>query len=334
MNLQARPLFFASFVTALLAAGCSSVVCESDGCCDQDSCCEGGACLPPTPHGVATPWESLAGEKGPAPAGTLLLKLTSGEGFCAAPWVSELSCGEEAAWEVEFALPPPLQFAGATVDLAELADLGGASYRQTTAGADCSIEAGTLSGTLEVVSIDETQLEVRVTSATPSLGELEQGLIVPRCQNPELPQQAVAMTQSQFDLLYALRDGEPEAEAEDAAAEPFIEETLRVFVDRSSPAAGATCVDPLALFGDCQDRTTFDITLPIGWQGPGTYDLLGSDIIVNEATSLVGEAECTRAESSWTSGQLEIIANTPTLLHVVLDDGAGTVVDAIATRCN
>jgi len=285
---------------------------------------------------VATPWESLGGENGPAPAGTLLIKLTSAEGFCAAPWVSELACGEEAAWEVEFPLPPPLQFAGATVDLAELAELGGASFRQTTAGgADCSIEAGTLSGTLEVISIDETQLEVRVTSASPSIAELEQGLIVPRCQNPELPQQAVAMTQSQFDLIYGLRDGAPEAEAEDAAAEPYpMEEVLRVFVDRSSPAVGAVCADPLALLGDCQSRTTLDILLPIGSQGPAVYDLATSGITVTELASSLGEAECTRSDTLWTSGELEILAITPTLIHVALNDGAGTVVDAIATRCN
>ena len=315
------------FASSALHLGCSSVLCEDNGCCEGDAdCCEGDACNPPVTRGVATPWESFGGELGAAPSGTLLLKLTSGEGFCAEPWVSELSCA--GAWEADIPLPPSLQFAGAKAALSDLIDLGGgATFRRAdpAEGDSCQMGEGGFPGDIEVVSINESYVTVRVTTTEQALSELEEEYTVPRCQNPELPQQAVAMVQSQFDAIYATKDragiGEPE---------PAITEPLHIFIDQSEPAASAVCEDPLGSLGECISRSTLQVVLGLDQQFPGTYTL-ASGVTVSSLQST--EAACLPASEEWTEGTVEVLAITPKLVHVRVTNGADLTVDAVATRC-
>lgn len=317
--------------TSALISGCDEP-CPSDNCCGDD-CCEGDDCVTPVSHGVATPWEGFGGELGAAPSGTLLLKMTSGEGFCADPWVSELACGETVAWEVDVPLPPALQFVGSVVNLADLADLGGATVRQTVGkGGGCDIDEQVLEGKLEVVAINEQNVTVRFSETSPAIAELEEEQSVPRCQNPELPQQAVAMSESQLTAVYPTQIS---GGAEDAAPrEPPVTEPLHIFIDVSDPAAGAQCSDPRALSAGCDPaRSTIEITMGIDQQFPGSYPLGEFVTVETRSNELLENDSCNAAVDAWTSGTVDIVAITPTLVHVRVDDGIA-VVDAIATRCN
>jgi hypothetical protein len=315
---------------AFAAPGCDPDICESADCC-VDECC-GEDCNPAVFSGVATPWESVATRSGAAPSGTLLIKLSSGEGFCAEPWVSEFSCSVAGAWEVEVPLPPALQYAGAVVALDQLEELGAGPTIISTTGTDEGCVEGVLLGNLEVVAIDEFSVEVRFTEISPSISELEGSKLVPRCQNPDLPQQAVALNQSQLDSLYAARiAGGSGAGGGDAAPEP-ITEPLHLFIDRSEPAEGALCADPLARLGECSDtRATLEVVLGIDNQFPGTF-AIGDSVSVSELTTASG-ALCSSEAAPWTVGSVEVVAITPTLVHVKVDGGAQGVVDAVATRC-
>lgn len=317
-------------VGALIVSACDDS-CVGD-CCGEEECCGDASCLPPATHGVATPWESFGGELGAAPSGTLLLKLTSGEGFCSEPWVTDLPC-EEGEWEVDVPLPPALQIAGATVDLGELADLGGAKLRLPVADGDaCTFEEQALAGSLEIVSINESNVMVRLSNTSPAVAELETELNVPRCQNPELPQQAVALSESQLTAAYPARIGGAGDQA--APREPPVTEPLHIFVDVSDPALGAACVDPLALSGGCDPaRATLQITLGLNEQYAGSY-VLGETVTVEERSSeLLENDACSPLVEAWTTGTVDIVAITPTLVHVRVSNGTKTV-DAVATRCN
>lgn len=322
-------------VLALGAMGCDPELCESANCC-VDECC-GEDCNPVLFAGVATPWESVATHTGAAPSGTLLIKLSSGEGFCAEPWVSEFSCTDAGAWEVEVPLPPALQYVGAVVSLDQLEELGAGPTYRSTEGTDEGCSEGVLSGNLEVVAIDEFAVEVRFSELSPSIAELEEAKLIPRCQNPDLPQQAVALNQSQLDSLYAARIAGGSGAgggAGDAAAPEPITEPLHVFIDRSEPAAGALCADPLARLGECSDtRATLEVVLGIDNQFPGTFSIAdGSGVTVSELSSPSG-ALCSSEVTPWSVGSVEVVAITPTLVHVKVDGGAQGVVDAVATRC-
>ncbi len=301
---------------------------DSADCCEGADCCVGDECNPQPSHGVAIQWESLASENGPAASGTLLLKLTSGDGVCADPWLSELTC-EEGAWEAEIPLPPSAQFVGATISLADLGDLGGATFRRpTSADADCSIESGVLGGTLEVVAINETSVQVRVTGGDPEFEDLALGVSVPRCQNPELPQQAVAMFEGLLSTLYAPKF------AGDGEAPAPIQEPLHVFIDQSDPIVGATCADPLALMGGCESpRATLEVVFDTNSQYPGTFELGTSGVTITERTSSAGIDACEGGMTAWDSGSVVILAVTPSLVHVRVTDAEGAVVDAVATHC-
>ncbi len=325
-------LGFATFL-ALGAVGCDPDVCESASCF-VDECC-GEDCNPVLFAGVATPWESVATRTGTAPSGTLLIKLSSGEGFCAEPFVSEFSCAGASAWEVEVPLPPALQYVGAVVSLDQLEELGAGPTYRSTEGTDEGCSEGVMSGNLEVVAIDEFSVEVRFSDLSPSIAELEESKLVPRCQNPNLPQQAVALNQSQLDSLYATRiaGGSGAGGGDPGAPEP-ITEPLHVFIDRSEPAAGALCADPLARLGECSDtRGTLEVVLGIDNQFPGTFSVAeGSGVTVSELTSATGGL-CSSEVTPWSVGSVEVVAITPTLVHVKVDGGAQGVVDAVATRC-
>ena len=327
-------LGFATFL-ALGAMGCDPELCESANCC-VDECC-GEDCNPVLFAGVATPWESVTTRTGAAPSGTLLIKLSSGEGFCAEPWVSEFSCTDAGAWEVEVPLPPALQYVGAVVSLDQLEELGAGPTYRSTEGTDEGCSEGVLSGNLEVVAIDEFAVEVRFSELSPTIAELEEAKLIPRCQNPDLPQQAVALNQSQLDSLYAARIAGGSGAgggAGDAAAPEPITEPLHVFIDRSEPAAGALCADPLARLGECSGtRATLEVVLGIDNQFPGTFSIAdGSGVTVSELTSPSG-ALCSSEVTPWSVGSVEVVAITPTLVHVKVDGGAQGVVDAVATRC-
>lgn len=312
-----------------LAIGCTTVLCgDADGCCEEDgsNCCLDESCNPPAAQGVAIPWESFEGQRGPAPSGTLVVKLTSGEGFCAEPWISELGC--DGSWEVDVPLPPALQFQGAKVSLEDLEGLGGATFRRNdpAEGDVCEVGEGTFSGELEVLAIDESSLIVRVTTTEPALADLADDYVIPRCQNPELPQQAVAMAESKLDSIYAEKD----RAGFEAPEEPAVTEPLHVFVDQSDPAAGAVCEDPLGMFGECTSRSTLSVVLGVDHQFPGTYTV-ADGIIVSSLRS--SEGSCFPESEVWTTGTVEVLAITPKLVHVRVTDGESTAADAIATRC-
>lgn len=331
------PVFAALLVltTAGLAA-CEddTAPCAADGCCgDASDCCDGGDCCfdgecEPLAQGAAIAWESLAAEKGPAPSGTLFLKLTSGTGMCSAPWVSDLAC-EDGAWEADIPLPTSAQYVGAKVALADLEALGGAVVRTpSSAEPSCSFESQPLEGTLEVVAINENRVEVRVSGADPAIPDLASGVSATRCQNPDLPQQAVAMFQSVFDGLYAEKIGAPE----DEPVPP--QEVLHVFIDRSDPIVGAKCSDPLATLGGCDPaRSTLQVTFDLDAQYTGTFEVGASSVTVTERTSATIEGVCEGSQATWETGAVVVLAITPSLLHLRLTDAEGAVVDAYATHC-
>ena len=313
--------------SSALIVGCSTVVCTDDNdCCEEANCCEGEACNPPVSHGVAIPWESFDGDRAPAPSGTLALKLTSGEGFCAEPWVGQLSC--DGSWDADIPLPPSLQFAGAKASLADLADLGGATFRRADAaeGDSCQMGEGSFTGNLEVVAINEFNVTVRVTTDEPALADLEAEYTVPRCQNPELPQQAVALVQSKLDSIYPTKD----SEGFGAEPEPAVTEPLHVFIDQSEPAAGAVCEDPLGTLGECVSRSTLTVVLGVDHQFPGTYTVADGVAVSSMRSS---EEACFPESEVWATGTIDVLAITPKLVHVRVTDAEGLTADAVATRC-
>lgn len=324
-------------VLGLQLAGCSTVVC-------QDECCEGDPCVPPPPasDGVAVPWEAFDGSRGPAAPGTLVLKLTNGEGFCQSPWLDGIDCA--GGWEVDIPLPPSVQFEGATVNLADLGDLGGgATFRDSGPGEgdSCQLEEGGLTGQLEIVSISPTSVTVRLSGASPSLDGFEEELTLTRCQNPELPQQAVVLRAQQVAALYPNRDtefpGGGDGLQEDPAP-PEPPEPLHVFVDLTDPSIGAVCEDPLGVLGGCDvDRLTLEIVIGIDAQFPGGFDLsplneAGQGMEVRALRASAGDV-CLSEADAWATGAVEIIAITPSLVQVRAIDGDGAVVEAVATRC-
>lgn len=320
-----------AITTGALVAGCDDQ-CIGDKCCGEE-CCDNDDCLPPTVHGAATPWESLDGQFGAAPPGTLLLRLTSGESTCSdEPWVSWISCTVDDEWEALIPLPPALQLAGASVDLADLADLREASLALATNQDGCSIDTQALSGTLEVVSIDENNVTVRLSNTSPTAEGLDAEFSIPRCQNPSLPQQAVAMTESQLASKYPTRIAGPD-DGDAAPREPAVTEPLHIFIDVSDPALGAQCSDPRALAEGCDPaRSTLEITLGLNEQFAGSYPVSPTVVVESRGNELLENDTCNPVLTSWTSGTVEIVAITPSLVHVRVDDGV-SVVDAIATRC-
>ncbi len=318
-----------ALATGALVSACDDT-CIGEGCCED--CCEGADCLPPSIHGAATPWESFEGRLGAAPSGTLLLRLTSGESACSAePWVTWITCTVDGEWEAEIPLPPSLQLAGATVELAELADLGaGPNLAKGVDQEGCNIGISPLEGTLEVVSIDESNVTVRLSNTSSDVEGLESEFTVPRCQNPDLPQQAVAMSESQLVAAYPARVA---GGADEAPQEPAVTEPLHIFIDVSEPAAGAVCSDPRALAAGCNPaRSTIEVTLGLDQQYPGSYEVSDFVSIEGRSSEPVEDASCNATVTQWTSGTVEIVAITPQLVHVRVDDGT-SVVDAIATRC-
>jgi len=317
----------------LMVSACFAAGCESTLPCDSSDCCEGD-CVPAFTRGAAVPWESFDGELGPAPSGTLLLKISSSQGSCGEPWVTELACGgNEAAWEVDVPLPPALQYIGAVVDLADLADVKSPSLRQAvTEGDNCSIEESPLTGSLEVIAMNEISVTVRFSDTAPAVADLEAELTVPRCQNPELPQQAVALSETLLGTIYAPRIAGG-AEEDVGAPEPAVTEPLHIFVDRSDPAGGAVCVDPRGFNAGCDPtRTTLEIVLGVDQQYPGTYSLGELVTVTSTTTSADAEGVCSEVSEAAIEGSVAVIAITPTLVHVRVDTG-GPVTDAVATRC-
>lgn len=321
----------------LQLAACSTVLCE------DDECCEGEACVPPPPpsDGVAVPWEAFDGSRGPAAPGTLVLKLTNGEGFCQSPWLDGIDCS--GGWEADIPLPPSAQFAGAIVNLADLGDLGGgATFRDSGPGEgdSCQLDEGSLTGQLEIVSISPTDVTVRLSGASPSLDGFEEELTLTRCQNPELPQQAVVLRAQQVAALYPNRDtaGFPEDGLQEDPAPPEPPEPLHVFIDLTDPSIGAVCEDPLGVLGGCDvDRLTLEIVIGVDHQFPGGSELspideAGQGMEVSVLRASAGDVCLSEAEG-WTAGSVEIIAITPSLVQVRAIDAEGAVVEAVATRC-
>lgn len=311
--------------------------------CDPDvrwpcegECCEEDGCLPPPPDGVAIPWESFAGERGPAPSGSLLLTASSTGGSCTAPYVATLDCTSgDGAWTLELPIPPALQFPGATASLVDLAALGGGATfaRVNGAGDLCFLESGPLDGSVEVVSVSDYDLGVVISSSW--LGDLE--LTLSRCFDPELPQRAVAVSQSRLDAIYANRDvGGGPGDAEIGAPEPPPAEPVYVFVDRSEPALGAVCADPRALQQGCQQGfSQLEVFLPPEVQAPGVYDLSSSVVTVTEriATVLEDGANCTVEALAYSSGTVEVLTFGASLVHVIVSVDDGGPIDALAPVC-
>jgi hypothetical protein len=305
--------------------------------CDDD-CCEEEDCLPPPPDGVAIPWESFAGDRGPAPSGSLLITAASSGGSCAVPHVAPLDCGSgDGAWTLEVPLPPALQFAGATASLADLATLGqGATFvRVSGEGDTCTLETGALEGSVEVLSVSDYDLVLSVSGS--QLGD-QLELEVPRCFDPTLPQRAIAVSQSRLDAIYANRDiGGGAGDAEIGAPEPPPAEPVYVFIDRSEPALGAVCADPRALQQGCQQGfSQLEVFLPPEVQAPGVYELSSSSVVtVTEriATVLEDEANCTVEALAYSSGTVEILSFGGSLVHVLVSVDDGAPVDALAPSC-
>jgi hypothetical protein len=136
--------------------------------------------------GIAESW-TVAESWGyaPAPSDTLLLAISSEGAVCGFDPIASLpNCEKPLVWHASIPLPAELQFAGAFVDFEQLLGVGpGPFFGVSQVGDDgfCSGGGGTVTGTLEVVSIDATSVAVRIVQDVQLLPEIDGEWRLERC---------------------------------------------------------------------------------------------------------------------------------------------------------
>ncbi|NUP04697.1 MAG: hypothetical protein HOW73_01410 [Polyangiaceae bacterium] len=183
-------LLVALLVLGTTATGCNATItnggsgedddteptCDDDAFCapdpgdDEDPPIGSEDQDPPVPgtDGIAVPYEQLGSEVVPAPAGTLLLSFGSEAAVCADPLADLPSCQPELIWRAEIPLPAELQAAGSVVDLEDLLEVGFGPFSSESIGEGdglCSGGGGTLTGTLEVLAVDDATITIQLAGA-------------------------------------------------------------------------------------------------------------------------------------------------------------------------
>jgi hypothetical protein len=211
ITLHAR--LFAPVVVTLAALGCGgSVLVTEDGSGGSGgssggaggaSCGDFVPCEPepgpePGPEptepsgGIAESWAAAESwGYASAPPDTLLLALSSEGPTCGIDPASELpGCADRLAWIATIPLAASLQQAGAVALLDDLLALGPGPFFSESQGSPdgtCSGGGGTLSGTLEVLSIDGASVTIRLSDTFGPSASLDGEWTLERCPVGEEP---------------------------------------------------------------------------------------------------------------------------------------------------
>ncbi|MFO0549001.1 MAG: hypothetical protein U0271_11480 [Polyangiaceae bacterium] len=206
-----KTAFFLGSLVVSVLAGCQSVVVGESGECyaGSDCVCDGDDCSasaivatppaddddppsdpPPDPSGndgLAVPWPALGDAVAPAPDGTLLLVYGAEEPTCADP-LEDHSCEVPFTWRVLIGLPSEYQVVGARVDLEDidtyfmpLITESFVESPQDVNNGECSGGGGTLTGSLEVLAIDDATITVHVEGFTFDRADPSGDWVLARC---------------------------------------------------------------------------------------------------------------------------------------------------------
>ena len=175
-------------------AGGADTLCEEFDDCSSAGGADGAGGGPPLvgASGIAESWP-VAESWGyaPAPSDTLLLAISSEGAVCGSDPVASLpNCEKPLVWHAAIPLPAELQFVGAVADFEQLLGVGpGPFFGVSQVGDDgfCSGGGGTITGTLEVVSIDATSVAVQIRQDVELLPELSGEWRLERCPGGDDP---------------------------------------------------------------------------------------------------------------------------------------------------
>lgn len=191
-------------VAGLATVGCNTTVTNGNGCPIGDASCEDDdigeddeddtigndgdedEVVDPNPGStaIAFPYAQLGGDVVPAPEGTILIAFGSEPRSCGNVDPDLPHCQVALTWAAEIPLPVELQVAGAVVDLESLIDVGYGPFFTESVGegeGECSGGGGTLSGTLEVLDINDDTITIRITDALVFDADANGERTIPRC---------------------------------------------------------------------------------------------------------------------------------------------------------